>query len=114
MSKPDGITFNFCFNGKELEDLKLPFSKARIIILLRARMFPTRANFPGRWQCMNCVFWQELENDEHLFVCPGYTDITEGSLKYNLFFNLKEEKAEIDQGNEKLLKIHDRLATINN
>ena len=113
MTKPDGGTLNFNFNGNEVCYLKLPLKKARIVLLLRSRMFLTKANFPGRWENGICDFCGGTENDFHLFACPRYMDITDGDLKYETFFNLEQVEWEVlDKGAEKLLKIHERLQTV--
>ena len=113
MTKPDGVTLNFNFNGNESCYLKLPLKKARIVLLLRSRMFLTKANFPGRWENEICDFCGRTENDFHLFACPGYMDITDRELKYDTFFDLEHVEWEVlEKGAEKLLKIHERLQTL--
>ena len=112
LSKTDGMVCNFRFDGKPMPYLeKLPFESAKTVFLLRARMFPTKENFSGRWENNKCYFCEEVETDRHLFICPGYYDITNGVLQYNTFFDCIEmEGDEIREKAEKLLKIYSRLS----
>ena len=86
LSKTDGLLLNFSYDGK-MKDylLQLPFHESKMIFLIRSRMFPTKANFPGRWSSSNlCPYCCEVETDEHLFGCCGYMDIHQGEIDYKL------------------------------
>ena len=113
MSKSDGVALFFDFMGKEMKYLQLPFHKARAILLLRSRMFPTRKNFPKRWDGEDCTFCEEIESDVHLFTCHGYKDIC-GAIKYEMFFNCNEYNLEeLEEGATHLILILERLELIN-
>ena len=115
LSKADTLLLNFSYNGK-MQDylLQLPFHEAKMIFLIRSRMFPTKANFPGRWSTSNlCPFCCEVENDEHLFRCCGYMDLHSGSLQYRKIATLQYEMDELRDIAKILLKIHDRLILMN-
>ena len=43
----------------------------KTVFLLRARMFPTKENFSGRWENKKCYFCEEVQTDRHLFICAG-------------------------------------------
>ena len=73
ITKPDGVTLNFNFNGNESCYLKLPLKKARIVLLLRSRMFLTKANFQGRWENEICDFCGRTENDFQLLLAETMT-----------------------------------------
>ena len=114
MSKPDGVTLQFSFDGKEVKYLQLPFQKARVILMLRSRMFPTKSNFKERWINNRCEFCNMMESDVHLFNCPGYTDLNNSNFTYNMFFNLDDvTMPQLDEGAAILIKMLERLQTIN-
>ena len=49
-SKTDGMLKNFEYDGRMKQYLHvLPYNEARIVFMLRAKMFPTKWNFPNRW-----------------------------------------------------------------
>ena len=56
-SKTDSM-LNFSYDGYMKKYLiQLPFQEARMVFMLRARMFPTKSNFPKRWSQSNlCTF----------------------------------------------------------
>ena len=116
-SKTDAMLFNFSFNGKMLGYLtELPFVKARIIFMFRARMFPTRVNFKERWSTsLNCVFCDKLDTDEHIFKCWGYMDLMGGmDIDHTIFYTLDVPENELSEAAEVLLKIHQRLEIVQN
>ena len=92
-SKTDAMLMNFNYDGKMKPYLlKLPFYEARIIFMLRTRMFPTRTNFPLRWSSSNlCVYCCSLDTDEHLFQCCGYSDVHEDNIDHCMFMKLSSE-----------------------
>ena len=77
-SKTDRILLHgFCFDGQMKRYLvELPFEEARVIFMLRCRMFPTKENFKGRWGT-ECRYCSCTETDMHLFSCAGYKDLLE-------------------------------------
>ena len=83
--------------------------------MLRARMFPTRVNFPNRWSASkNCVYCTQLDTDEHLFQCSGYSDITVGKdVAFEMFFVLAASNEELSKGANVLMRILERLQLIN-
>ena len=112
-SKSDNVLMNFNYDGKMLWYLReLPFVKARIVFMFRARMFLTRVNFQERWTTSkNCMFCGILDTDEHLFTCWGYMDLLDGMvIDHNMFYNLKDvSKSELSDAADVLLKIYRRL-----
>ena len=114
-SKTDELLLNnFQYNGKikkYLVDLK--FDEAKVIFLFRTRMFPTRANYPGRWSSIDCKFCGNIDNDKHLFRCPGYVDLMSQDTNYEMFFKIDHFNVkEMEKAAKCLLKIKDRLEKI--
>ena len=105
---------NFSFDGKIKPYLmKLPFEEARIIFMFRARMFPTRTNFPNRWSSSGaCVYCCKLDTDEHLFKCCGYEDCYEESINYEVFLKLDCSCDELSDAAKVLLKIYERMKMV--
>ena len=114
-SKTDGMLMNFSFDGRTKEYLvRLSFYEARIIFMLRSRMFPTKCNFPGRWSKSNlCTFCLKKETDEHLFSCPGYRDIHLNKWTHELFMKLDSDINVLSDGAKILLAMYERLVEIN-
>ena len=112
-SKSDRILLhNFHFDGKAKRYLtELPFEEARVIFMLRSKMFPTKDNFKGRWG-VECVHCESVESDIHLFSCVGYCDILCG-VQYDMFMNLDATIEELSDGAKKLLKAKERLEMYN-
>ena len=75
-------------------------------------MFPTRANYPGRWNNINCKICNQIDNDEHLFHCPGYSDIIPPDIEYKMFFTLDNDTKQLKKGAKCLKRIKERLETI--
>ena len=113
-TKTDKILLNFSFDGKTKQYLQqLPFKEARIIFMLRARMFPTKCNFPKRWSSSSlCTFCCGIETDEHLFKCPGYRDIHRDAWDHELFMKLGDVDV-LSEGAKMLLAVYERLLEIN-
>ena len=88
-SKMDGVLLNgFMYNGKTMKYmLELEFLEARAIFMVRYRMLPTKANFPGRWNGTLCNVCHFDDNDEHIFHCPGYQDIVSDEVHYSMFWD---------------------------
>ena len=104
---------NFKFDGKAKKYLlDLPFEEARIVLMLRCRMFPTKDNFQGRWGGTECEFCCAVENDIHLFSCVGYNDLL-SEVRYDMFMNLDISTEELSVGAKKLLKVKERLEHFN-
>ena len=95
---------------------ELPFVQSRIIFVFSCRMFPTRVNFPERWnEELKCVFCKDLDTDEHLFTCWGYLDIIGGDhIDVSMFYNLNTTNDELSRGADILIKIYDRLEIAQN
>ena len=68
---------------------ELTFPEARAIFLSRYRMWPTKVNFPGRWNGVLCNVCGMKDTDEHIFSCPGYSDILQGKFVFNVFWDDK-------------------------
>ena len=110
------LLHDFSFDGKPKRYLiELPFVEARVIFMLRCRMFPTKDNFHGRWgtgsecrYCNGCI-----ETDLHLFSCAGYRDLLEG-IKFEMFMTLNVTMEELSRGARSLLKVKERLEVVNN
>ena len=114
-SKTNSMMRNFCYDGDMKPYLvKLPFHEARMIFLLRSRMFPSKCNFPGRWsQSKLCTFCCDIETDEHLFNCCGYMDLHKYEVKHEWFLSLDGDMQKLSSGAKILIKIYERLLQIN-
>ena len=88
-SKMNGALMNgFCYDGKIKKYLlELDFVEARAIFMVRYRMLPTKANFPGRWSGSMCNICGFLDTDEHIFHCPGYQDLLSEDMNYSMFWD---------------------------
>ena len=115
-SKTDAVLFNqYKYDGKTKKYItELDFEDARIIFIFRYRMFPTRANYPGRWSNMYCNICGQTDNDEHLFSCPGYIDLIPEDVHYKMFFALDEKKEILEKAAKCLKRIMDRMEIIQN
>ena len=113
-SKCDGLLlYDFHFDGKMQKYLvDLPFEEARVVFMLRVRMFPTKSNFKGRWGTDECSYCGCLESDVHLFSCVGYNDLL-GCVNYDSFMTLNASIDELSAGAKQLLKVVDRLELFN-
>ena len=113
-SKSDRLLLhNFRFDGKMQNYLiELPFEEARVVFMLRVRMFPTKDNFKGRWGSDECTYCGCLESDVHLFSCAGYNDLL-GCVSFDMFMTLNASIDELSVGAKQLLKVVDRLALFN-
>ena len=114
-SKTDALLLNFSYDGCMKEYLmKLSFHEARMVFMLRARMFPTKVNFPSRWSSsLLCNYCCEKETDEHLFWCCGYIDIHRGEIDYGSFIRLNCNMDVLREAARILIKIYDRLLQTN-
>ena len=82
------ITSGFSFSGTMMKYLsELNFWQARAIFMSRYRMWPTKENFPGRWKGTECNCCGYPDTDEHILVCPGYSDIVEGKFEFGVFWD---------------------------
>jgi hypothetical protein len=113
-SKSDSILLQeFMFDGKMKDYLyQLPFEQARIVFMLRARMFPTKLNFKGRWENDECEFCRIPQNDKHLFSCPAYVDLTEG-LIYMDIIGLNLEMDKLYEASVRMQRVKERLEVFN-
>ena len=110
-SKPARILLNFSFDGQIKNYLTvLPFQEARIVFMFRARMFPTKVNFPNRWTSSSlCAYCCSLDTDEHVFQCCGYQDLCESSVTCEMFYTLDCSIEDLSVGANVLLKIYERM-----
>ena len=65
----------------------LDFNDARLIFLARYRMLPTKSNYEGRWNGTQCNVCGLEDLDEHIFSCPGYQDIIDPEIQYDMLWN---------------------------
>ena len=88
-SKMDNVLLSgFRYDGKMMKYLtELNFDEARAVFMMRYRMTPTKANFPGRWSGTQCNICQFEDSDEHVFHCPGYADIVDDRIWYRMFWD---------------------------
>jgi hypothetical protein len=79
----------FKFDGTTKKYLvQLDFIHAKVIFMSRFRMWPTKSNFPGRWTGSLCNICDREDTDEHIFSCPGYSDIlAENQFHYKMLFD---------------------------
>ena len=108
--KTGGILLNFQFNGKMMKYLtELPFENARIVFMFRAKMFKTKVNYKTNWDDLACMHCGQLDTDEHLFKCSGYSDLITNDVHYAMFFILTVDTDVLNKGADVLLKIYKRL-----
>ena len=88
-SKMDRFIVNgFEYSGKSMRYLnELSFLQARAIFMTRCRMWPTKANYPGRWSGSECNVCGLNDTDEHIPTCPGYYDIVAGKFEFGVFWD---------------------------
>ena len=88
-SKTDRVLVSgFSFDGTIMKYLtELDFLEARAIFMARYRMWPTKTNYPGRWSGVRCNICDMVDTDEHIFSCPGYVDLINGEVQYEMFWN---------------------------
>ena len=112
-SKSDRLLLNnFQFDGKAKNYLiELPFEEARVVFMLRSRMFPTKENFKGRWG-VECEYCKAVESDVHLFSCTGYKDLLDG-VDFDTFMKLDRSAEDLLAGARQLLKVKERLEMFN-
>ncbi len=75
-------------------------------------MFPTKANYKGRWKSEECEFCAITENDKHLFSCPAYIDLT-GNLNYHNIVSLQLKMDELYEAAVVMNKVKDRIEVYN-
>ena len=88
-SKMDGALLQgFLYDGKiKMYLTELSFREARAIFMSRYRMWPTKANFPGRWEGLECNICGMDDTDDHVCCCPGYKDIVPEGMNMNIFWD---------------------------
>ena len=88
-SKMDRVLVSgYKYDGTMMKYLSvLNFRQARAIFMSRYRMWPTKDNFPGRWRGTECNCCGHRDTDEHILVCPGYSDIVDGSFDFEVFWD---------------------------
>ena len=88
-SKMDRVLVSgYKYDGTMMKYLSgLNFRQARAIFMSRYRMWPTKTNFPGRWRGTECNCCGHKDTDEHILVCPGYSDIVDGSFALEVFWD---------------------------
>ena len=67
---------HYSFHGKPMKYTQLNFKQTQAVFLLRSRMLKSKENYDGRWTNKICDYCGKRDTDEHLFKCPGYSDIT--------------------------------------
>ena len=112
-SKTDGALINgFSYDGKVKKYLlELDFVEARAVFMMRYRMLPTKANFPGRWSGTKCNICQFEDTDEHIFTCPGYQDLLSDDVNHKMFWDeeILNDTAKIKKGACAIIAIVERL-----
>ena len=88
-SKMDKVLLSgFKFDGFCKQYLcDLEFSEARAIFMARYRMLPTKSNYPGRWDGTLCNACGREDLDEHIYSCPGYCDIVDHEIRYDMLLD---------------------------
>ena len=112
-TKTDGALINgFSYDGKVKKYLlELDFVEARAVFMMRYRMLPTKANFPGRWSGTKCNICQFEDTDEHIFTCPGYQDLLSDDVNHKMFWDeeILNDTAKIKKGACAIIAIVERL-----
>ena len=113
ISKTDRILLkSFRFDGKRKDYLNLPFDDAKIIFMIRTRMLLTKDNFPGRWAGVNCNVCGRLDTDPHLFSCPGYSDLINDNMSYDMFILLNVSLETLRSGAIRMRMVNERLKVL--
>ena len=88
-SKTDKIILGgFSYNGTPQKYLSLlDYEDAKAIFVSRYRMWPTKCNFPGRWNGTDCNICGYEDSDQHIFKCPGYKDVINENFSYDSFWD---------------------------
>ena len=117
-SKMDKVILNgFCFDGRMMKYLnELDLNEARAIFMSRYRMWPTKTNYPGRWKDCECNVCGLRDTDDHIFSCPGYTDIIGGKFRFDAFWDSKilEDMTKLKEIAAVVLEILSRLEVVQN
>ena len=113
-SKGANLLNDFNFDGTVREYIyRLPFTEARVLFMLRARMFPSKCNFKERWSVdSECVFCKIKENDLHFFSCPAYLDLT-ANWEYWSVVLLKLDLEHLYSAAKMMLKVKERVELFN-
>ena len=113
LSKTDRLLLNsFNFDGKRRKYLNLAFPQARIIFMVRTRMLLTKDNFAGRWRGTLCYICNNVDTDAHLFHCPGFCDLIDGSMSYKMFFDLRDTLETLHAAATQMIMVNDRLKVV--
>ena len=93
---------------------ELNLKHARAIFMSRYRMWPTKANYPGRWKDCLCNVCGMKDTDYHIFRCPGYSDIIKGQFTFDAFWDKEvlEDMAKLKEIAVVVLQILDRLDVV--
>ena len=88
-SKMDRVLVSgYKYDGSMMKYLSaLNFIQARAIFMSRYRMWPTKDNFPGRWKGIDCNCCGHRDTDEHIVVCPGYSDLVDKNFVFEVFWD---------------------------
>ncbi len=114
ISKTNQMLMNsFSFDGERKVYLNLPFDEAKMIFLVRTRMLLTKDNYPGRWgEGRLCNVCERLDSDQHLFRCPGYSDLIRDDMSHDMFISLDCELETLRIAAIQMRKINERLKVI--
>ena len=77
-------------------------------------MWPTKANYPRRWSGDKCNICDMNDTDEHIFSCPGYVDLINGKVEYDMFWNddVLNDMVKLKGVADIVLKIIERLEVV--
>ena len=75
-------------------------------------MVLTKDNFPGRWKGTRCNVCGCADTDEHLFRCPGFADLLDDTVSYELFLSAEVEIEKLAGAAEKMLLVNERLKVL--
>ena len=80
------------------------------------RLWPTKTNYPGRWKDYECNVCGLRDTDDHIFSCPGYTDIIGGKFRFDAFWDSKilEDMTKLKEIAAVVLEILSRLEVVQN
>ncbi len=113
-SKMDRVIVNgFSFDGSMKSYLlKVNYIESQAIFMTRYRMWPTKVNFPGRWgDELSCNVCGSEDNDEHIFLCPGYCDLIIPGTSLRQFFdeNVMKDNEKLKLLAEMAIKLIERM-----
>ena len=75
-------------------------------------MILVKDNFPGRWEGSLCNICKHEDTMEHLYSCPGFSDIIGGGISHDIFFSIDIELDVLHTAAEIMVRVNERLKVV--